>query len=571
MIKKFYRMLSLLLAFTIMTGMLTVGTSAASGTVAVSLTGIKDYAKAYEVLELVNQKRKSAGVNALTMDKDLLECAMQRAAECNVYVTSTNEYNVRPNGDKCYSAYDDFKLPGHACAENINYSFDSASDVMDDWASDKNCLSNITDSEFTTIGIGCFYQEDGTVCWTQLFNDASTASASNLGTISASMKVDVKPANLGEMSMSLSSSNLKADERAKISTSIKNIGLDNQISFVPDASCLTYKTSNSAVVSVTSDGYVIGKNSGTATITASVPETDKVTASANVTVKSDADPNPQPDPDPKPQPTEKVNNTITASDISKNASTTAQSFSIDASAKGNAALSYSSNSTDITVDKSGQVTIAANYVGKATITITAAETESYKKTSKEITVQAVAINNKITASNFTKTTKTSSQTFKIGAKAKGSAKLSYSSNTKNVTVDKNGKVTIAKNYVGKATITITASKSGIYKKTVKKITVTVNPASVKLSSVKSTKKACLTVAWKKNSKVSGYQIQYSTDKAFKKKVSTATVKKASSTKKTLTKLSKGKKYYVRIRTYKTVSKKNYYSSWSSAKNTTVKK
>ena len=33
----------------------------------------------------------------------------------------------------------------------------------------------------------------------------------------------------------------------------------------------------------------------------------------------------------------------------------------------------------------------------------------------------------------------------------------------------------------------------------------------------------------------------------------------------------GKKYYVRIRTYKTVSKVNYYSSWSAMKATNVKK
>lgn len=564
MLKKFHRMLSLLLTVVITISMLPVSPSAASSsTTTVSLTGIKDYAKAYEVLDLVNQKRKAAGVSSLTMDKDLLECAMQRAAECNVYVTSTSEYNVRPNGSNCYTAYDEFNLPGHACAENINFSFDSASDVMDDWANDKNCSSNITDSEFTTIGIGCFYQEDGTVCWTQLFNDAATSTASNQGTVSATMNVEVKPENLGAMSISLSASTLEAEQRAQISTSIKNTSLDNQVSFVPSANCLTYTAANPAVATVTTDGYVIGKNSGTTTITASVPGADNVTASASVTVKSTADPNPKP--------VEKIDNTITASDFSKKAKTSAQSFEIGATAKGGAALTYSSDNSKITVDNTGKVTIAKNYVGTATITITAAATDTYKKTTKQITVKVNAISNTITASSFKKTAKTSSQSFKIDAKAKGKAKLSYSSNTKKVTVDKNGKVTIAKNYVGKATITITAAKSGIYKKTTKKITVKVNPAAVKLSSVKSSKKSQLTVKWKENSKATGYQIQYSTDKNFEKKVSTVTIKKASSTSKTLTKLTAGKKYYVRIRTYKTVSDTKYYSSWSSAKSATVKK
>lgn len=140
-----------------------------------------------------------------------------------------------------------------------------------------------------------------------------------------------------------------------------------------------------------------------------------------------------------------------------------------------------------------------------------------------------------------------------------------------MTVDKNGKVTLPKNFVGKATIAVTAAKKGIYKKTTKNVTITVNPASVKLSSVKSAKKAQLTVKWKKNAKATGYELQYSTDKNFKKNVKTATVTKAATTSKTLTKLSAGKKYYVRIRTYKTVSKVKYFSAWSAVKNAAVKK
>ncbi|MGI6170795.1 MAG: hypothetical protein ACOYIC_03550 [Butyricicoccus sp.] len=41
--------------------------------------------------------------------------------------------------------------------------------------------------------------------------------------------------------------------------------------------------------------------------------------------------------------------------------------------------------------------------------------------------------------------------------------------------------------------------------------------------------------------------------------------------KKVTKLTAKKKYYVRIRTYKTVSGKKYYSSWSKAKTVTTKK
>ena len=47
--------------------------------------------------------------------------------------------------------------------------------------------------------------------------------------------------------------------------------------------------------------------------------------------------------------------------------------------------------------------------------------------------------------------------------------------------------------------------------------------------------------------------------------------KTKATTKYLTKLAKNKKYYVRVRTYKVVSGKTYYSSWSGAKTVTIKK
>lgn len=178
--------------------------------------------------------------------------------------------------------------------------------------------------------------------------------------------------------------------------------------------------------------------------------------------------------------------------------------------------------------------------------------------------------NPITVKNVTKTASTKAQTVKLGAKAKENAKLSYKSSSKYVKVDKKGKVTIAKNFVGKATITVTASATKTYQETTKKVTVTVNPAKVKLTGVKNYKGKKLKAYWKKNTKVTGYQVQYSTSSKFKS-AKTVTVKGYKSTSKTITKLAKKKKYYVRVRTYKTVSKVNYYSGWSNVKSITIKK
>ncbi|MCM1434389.1 MAG: fibronectin type III domain-containing protein [Clostridiales bacterium] len=84
-----------------------------------------------------------------------------------------------------------------------------------------------------------------------------------------------------------------------------------------------------------------------------------------------------------------------------------------------------------------------------------------------------------------------------------------------------------------------------------------------------------TVKWKKQSaQTTGYEIQYATDSKFTQNKKTVTVSKNKTTSKVVSKLKAKKKYYVRIRTYKTVkvNGKNtkIYSSWSKAKTVTTK-
>lgn len=179
--------------------------------------------------------------------------------------------------------------------------------------------------------------------------------------------------------------------------------------------------------------------------------------------------------------------------------------------------------------------------------------------------------NTITASNVTKNYSAKSRSFSLGAKALDNAPLTYKSNHKSVTVSKTGKVTIKKKFIGQATITITAGEVTNYKKATKKITIKVNPLKTTLSSVKNSAKKTITVKWKKNTTATGYQIQYATDRTMKKNRKTVTIKKKEKVSKKLYSLKRKKNYYVRIRTYKTVSGKNYYSSWSGVKSVKIKK
>ena len=90
---------------------------------------------------------------------------------------------------------------------------------------------------------------------------------------------------------------------------------------------------------------------------------------------------------------------------------------------------------------------------------------------------------------------------------------------------------------------------------------TVNPTGTTFRSVYNAKGQKLKAYWKKNSSVSGYQLQYGTSKQFTN-CKTVTLKSANCTGAVRTKLRKGKTYYVRIRTYKKVGGKTYYSAWS---------
>ena len=134
--------------------------------------------------------------------------------------------------------------------------------------------------------------------------------------------------------------------------------------------------------------------------------------------------------------------------------------------------------------------------------------------------------------------------------------VKYSSNTK----------------VGKATAIITFK--GDYKGTVSK-TFTIKPKSTSIS--KLTKKIKgFTVKWnKKTTQTTGYEIQYATNSSFTKNKKTVTVKNNKTTSKTISNLKANKKYYVRIRTYKTVKingkSTKIYSSWSKAKSVTTAK
>lgn len=94
------------------------------------------------------------------------------------------------------------------------------------------------------------------------------------------------------------------------------------------------------------------------------------------------------------------------------------------------------------------------------------------------------------------------------------------------------------------------------------------PNNTSFRSLKSGKRK-IVLSWKKSSDATGYQIYRATKKNGKyKKIKT--IKKRNTVKYTNKRLKKGKRYYYKIRAYKKVSGKTYYSSFSKAKSKKVK-
>ena len=123
---------------------------------------------------------------------------------------------------------------------------------------------------------------------------------------------------------------------------------------------------------------------------------------------------------------------------------------------------------------------------------------------------------------------------------------------------------------GKAVV-VAKNKSGtVVAKT--EATITVSAVKIVISKANSPKKKKLYVKWQKNvSNANGYQIQYSTDKKFKKGVKTVTVKGKNNISKTIGKLKSGKTYYVRVRAYADQGfGEKLFAPWGKAKAVKVK-
>ena len=238
-----------------------------------AVRGDESYTLAYQVLDLVNQERAKQGLSALTMDKELLDVAMRRAAE-----TSICWDHDRPTGQECFTA------SSKMTAENIATGSSTAQAVMNQWMNSEGHRANILDSNAKSIGIGCV-KVTGRYFWVQCFSTSEATSVSKPADVSSTVmkvpytmsglsafgsKFEVYPVASNGVNMVSTSGALQEGSSQRYALFTYPWGSSSRAITLIDNSCVTWSFSGKGAKFNSSNATVTGTGTGSFTLTASV-------------------------------------------------------------------------------------------------------------------------------------------------------------------------------------------------------------------------------------------------------------------------------------------------------------
>lgn len=255
----FWPALLLLLLLLAPVHMVRVQAASDQSTVELKLSqGIRRYDYAYQVLDLVNQERAKKNRNPVTMDKNLLECAMTRAEELTVYASHT-----RPNGSICFSAFPYFEDP----SENLAINQGTPEEVMESWIESSGHYTNIMNSKNVSAGIGC-YSQNGHLYWIQCFSSHAAETCTQPANQNVSPVLSVLP-RLVNIHFNVSSP-VKFTEEQKTLTIYATCNGFSYMSSSLDPSSFTWSTGDPSVATVDQSGVIRLKSKGNTTVTATL-------------------------------------------------------------------------------------------------------------------------------------------------------------------------------------------------------------------------------------------------------------------------------------------------------------
>jgi len=177
--------------------------------------------KSSDVLDLVNDERKAAGLKNVKLNDDLNRVAELRAAEI-----AEKWSHTRPNGEAWKTAFSDAGVSATYRGENLAKGQYSADKVVDDWMDSEGHKANILNKKFTKMGVASVVI-DGVTYWVQVFaNDVKTSkkttakSDDSTSQESANSATASAPASSGKTRKASSSSNNQTGALDKLSQSV---------------------------------------------------------------------------------------------------------------------------------------------------------------------------------------------------------------------------------------------------------------------------------------------------------------------------------------------------------------
>lgn len=119
------------------------------------------------IVVLMNENRRSAGLNEFTQSDVLNQLAQVRANElCQVFA------HIRPNGSDCFTILSENGVLYQTAGENIAMGYVDADDVMNGWMSSEGHKANMLNGAFAQVGIGIVPVEDQSgYYWVQIFTN----------------------------------------------------------------------------------------------------------------------------------------------------------------------------------------------------------------------------------------------------------------------------------------------------------------------------------------------------------------------------------------------------------------
>ena len=197
--------------------------------------------KSSDVLDLVNQERKAAGLKNVKINEDLNRVAELRAAEI-----AEKWSHTRPNGEEWKTAFSDAGVSASYRGENLAKGQYSADKVVEDWMDSDGHKANILNKKFTKMGVASVVI-DGVTYWVQVFaNDVkATKKTSTKSTASASQESE------GSEAASAPASSAKTQKASK-STSNQTGALEK----------LSQSVDLQAVMNAPAASLTLGKNPG---------------------------------------------------------------------------------------------------------------------------------------------------------------------------------------------------------------------------------------------------------------------------------------------------------------------